>query len=172
LIDLATVLSKGQLEAAINEADKHELADPDELRSALDSMKRRPGVGVLRHLLDKATFTLTESELERLFLPIAHRAGLGRPRTQVRLHGFRADFLWSELKLIVETDGLRYHRTAAQQARDRERDQVLIAAGFTVLRFTHAQVRYEPRRIEDRLADVAERLSRQRRLLGDASTPR
>jgi very-short-patch-repair endonuclease len=172
LIDLATVLSKGQLEAAINEADKHDLADPDELRSALDAMKPRHGVGILRALLDKATFTLTESELERLFLPIAHRAGLGRPRTQVRLHGFRADFLWPELKLIVETDGLRYHRTPAQQARDRDRDQVLIAAGFTVLRFTHAQVRYEPQRIEARLADVAGRLSRQRWPPGAALTPR
>jgi very-short-patch-repair endonuclease len=35
---------------------------------------------------------------------------------------------------------------------------VLTAAGFTVLRFTHAQVRHAPRRIEDRLAAVAGRL--------------
>ena len=45
---------------------------------------------------------------------------------------------------MVETDSLRYHRTPAQQARDRERDQAHTAAGRTPLRFTHAQVRYEP----------------------------
>jgi len=46
-----------------------------------------------------------------------------------------------ELGLVVETDGLRYHRTPAQQARDRRRDQLHTAAGLTTLRFTHAQVR-------------------------------
>jgi very-short-patch-repair endonuclease len=161
LIDLAAILSSGPLEAAINEADKRNLTDPDELRSALDATKRRPGVGVLRALLDAAAFTRTESELERLFVPIARRAGLGKPRTQVWLHGFRVDFLWPELELVVETDGLRYHRTPAQQARDRDRDQILTAAGFTVLRFTHAQVRFETRKVEERLAETGRRLSRQ-----------
>ena len=37
----------------------------------------------------------------------------------------------------------RYHRTAAQQTRDRLRDQAHSAAGLTPLRFTHAQVAYE-----------------------------
>jgi very-short-patch-repair endonuclease len=60
------------------------------------------------------------------------------------VNGFRVDFLWPELGLVVETDGLRYHQTAAQQSKDRERDQALTTAGFTVLRFTHAQVRYQP----------------------------
>ena len=46
------------------------------------------------------------------------RAGLPKPLTQQWLHGFRVDFYWPELGLVVETDGLRYHRTAAQQARD------------------------------------------------------
>ena len=30
---------------------------------------RRPGLGVLRKALDRPTFTLTDSELERRFLP-------------------------------------------------------------------------------------------------------
>ncbi len=34
-------------------------------------------------------------------------------------------------------DGLRYHRTPAQQAADRRRDQAHAAAGLTPLRFTH-----------------------------------
>lgn len=59
---------------------------------------------------------------------------------------------------MVETDGLRYHRTASTQAQDRIRDQTLIANGLTPLRFTHAQVRYEPRRVIATLAATANRL--------------
>jgi very-short-patch-repair endonuclease len=52
----------------------------------------------------------------------------------------------------VETDGLRYHRTPAQQAADRRRDQAHVAAGLTQLRFTHGQVRYEPAYVKGMLA--------------------
>jgi very-short-patch-repair endonuclease len=68
--------------------------------------------------------------------------------------------------LIVETDGLRYHRTPAQQAKDRIRDQVHAAAGFTPLRFTRAQVRFEPRLVEATLFAVARRLRAMRRVPG------
>jgi very-short-patch-repair endonuclease len=62
--------------------------------------------------------------------------------------------------LVVETDGLRYHRTPIQQGRDRERDQVHAAAGLTSLRFTHAQVKSEPGRVTATLVAVARRLQR------------
>jgi very-short-patch-repair endonuclease len=60
----------------------------------------------------------------------------------------------------VETDGLRYHRTAAQQAKDRLRDQALVAAGLTVLRFTHAQVVFEPSRTVETLRAVLKSISK------------
>ena len=66
---------------------------------------------------------LTDSALERLFLPVASAAGLPHPETGVWLNGFKVDFHWPALGLVVETDGLRYHRTASQQAADRRRDQ-------------------------------------------------
>jgi very-short-patch-repair endonuclease len=53
-------------------------------------------------------------------------------------------FYSPELGLVVETDGLRYHRTPAQQTRDPLRDQAHTAAGLTVLRFAHGQVWFEP----------------------------
>jgi very-short-patch-repair endonuclease len=72
------------------------------------------------------------------------------------VNGFRVDFLWPELGLIVETDGLRYHRTPSQQGKDRMRDQTLVAAGFTVLRFTHAQVTFDPDHVLMTLRSVGE----------------
>ena len=158
LIDIAARLEREQLEAAINEADKQRLTTPDDLRAALDGLVPRPGMKALRETLDRRTFTLTDSQLERLLLPLACQAGLSRPETRSRVHGFRVDFYWPDLRLVVETDGLRYHRTPAQQARDRVRDQTLTAAGLTVLRFTHAQVKFEPERLIAVLAEVASRL--------------
>ena len=55
---------------------------------------------------------------------------------------------------MVETDGLRYHRTPAQQARDAVRDQIQTAAGLTSLRFTRAQVRYDAAHVERILTAV------------------
>jgi very-short-patch-repair endonuclease len=158
LIDIAACLSRDQLEAAVNEADKRGLTDPEELRAALDEVGRRPGIRPLRQLLDRRTFTLTDSELERRFLPLVHEAGLPAPETRRYVNGFRVDFYWPALGLVVETDGLRYHRTATQQARDRIRDQAHAVAGLTPLRFTHAQVAFESRHVRATLSAVAGRL--------------
>lgn len=158
LLDLARRLGREQLEAAINAADKYDLTDPEALRAALDEYPWRPGVAALRNVMDRRTFTLTESQLERAFLPIVRKAGLPLPETGRQLNGFEVDFYWPALALVVETDGLRYHRTPAQQSRDRMRDQAHVAAGLTALRFTHAQVRYEARYVEVTLAKVARRL--------------
>jgi very-short-patch-repair endonuclease len=157
LIDLAQIVTGKRLEAAINAADKRDLVDPETLRSALDRYAGRRGVRLLRQILDRSTFALTDSQLEREFLPIARSAGLGQPRTGAHLNGFKVDFFWPELGLVVETDGLRYHRTPAAQARDRLRDQAHAAAGLTTLRFTHAQVCYEPDHVRRTLATVARR---------------
>jgi very-short-patch-repair endonuclease len=140
LIDLAASIDGRQLEAAINEADKKDLIDPDTLRAALVAAVPRPGTRQLRACLDETAFTLTDSELERGFMRLAKQAGLPKPRTRARVNGYRVDFYWPDMKLVVETDGLRYHRTPAQQAKDRVRDQTHTAAGLTTLRFTHAQV--------------------------------
>jgi very-short-patch-repair endonuclease len=158
LIDLANRLDPGPLERAVNEADRLDLIDPIALRASLDGYAGWRGVARLRELLDRRTFRLTDSELERLFLPLAAQSRLPPPLTRRFVNGFRVDFLWPELRLVVETDGLRYHRTPAQQARDLVRDQAHLAAGFTPLRFTHAQVRYEPAHVRTTLRAVAGRL--------------
>jgi very-short-patch-repair endonuclease len=155
LLDLATRLGRDSLEGAVNEADKLDLVDPEALREALQHRPGEPGVAVLRRTLDRRTYTMTDTELERRFLPIARRVGLDKPFTQRWVNGFQVDFWWPDRGLVVETDGLRYHRTPAEQARDRVKDQIHLAAGLIPLRFTRAQVRYEPAFVEKILRDVA-----------------
>jgi len=158
LVDLASSLPDKELEAAVNEVDRRGLADPEEVRSALDSHPRRTGIGRLRRLLDRETFLLTDSELERRFLRIVRKAALPLPETQVDLNGHRVDFYWRGVGLVVETDGLRYHRTPLRQAADQRRDHAHVSAGHTTLRFTHSQVRYQPDYVQRILTAGFERL--------------
>jgi very-short-patch-repair endonuclease len=157
LIDLAAVLSPAAVESAVNAADKLDMVDPETLRAEIEARSRVRGLPALRRLLDRRTFRLTDSDLERRFLRLVAKAGLPTPDTGVHLNGFKVDFHWPELGLIAETDGLRYHRTPSQQARDRRRDQAHLAAGLTTVRFTHDQVAHEPEHVTATLAALAAR---------------
>jgi predicted transcriptional regulator of viral defense system len=159
LVDMAPRLDRRGVERLINEADKYDLVHPPELRRALDERSGELGVACLREILDRRTFRLTKEELERRFLPLASKAGLPVPLTGQWVNEFEVDFYWPDLGLVVETDGLRYHRTPAEQARDRLRDQAHTAAGLTQLRFTHEQVRYEPEYVRKILAQTASRFA-------------
>jgi very-short-patch-repair endonuclease len=130
----------------------------------LQALPRRPGLAVLRGSLDRNTFTTTDSVLERRFLALVRESGLPMPLTQQRVNGYRVDFYWPELGLVVETDGLRYHRTPAQQAVDHRRDHAHAAAGLERLRFPRAHIRYEPSRVIETLSRVIQRLGASRRL--------
>ena len=125
---------------------------------ALDDYAGEPGVKPLRLLLDRHTFRLSDSDLEIYFRPIAKDAGLPPPLTKQWVNGFEVDFYWPDLGLVVETDGWRYHRTPATQARDALRDQTHTAAGLTPLRFSHYQVKYEPTHVCRILAKTARKL--------------
>ncbi|HEX4464144.1 MAG TPA: DUF559 domain-containing protein, partial [Solirubrobacterales bacterium] len=158
LIDRAAGLDRRGIEREVSEADKLGLTTPPKLRGALHRYRGQRGVARLREALDRRTFRLTDSELERYFLPIVRDVGLPLPRTRQYVNGFRVDFFWPDLKFVVETDGLTYHRTPAQQAEDLVRDQTHIAAGCTPLRFTHEQVRYEPDYVRRTLIAVTAQL--------------
>jgi very-short-patch-repair endonuclease len=171
ILDIATELSDKQLERAINEADKLDLIDPETLRAAIEPFEGQPGIRHLRRILDRDSFRLSDSHLEVLFRAIVVGAGLPHPLTKQWVNGFEVDFYWPELGLVVETDGLRYHRTASTQSRDALRDQTHTAAGLTTLRFTHRQVKHEPARVHAVLVKTARNL-RYAALPGGCASPR
>jgi hypothetical protein len=157
-LDLTTVAGPKTIERAINEADKLDVIDADALRRALDDHPGQPGVRPLRRILDKHTFRLSDDELELLFRPIASAADLPTPLTKQRLNKFEVDFFWPSLGLVVETDGWRYHRTPSALTRDALRFQRHTAAGLTPIRFSHYQVKYEPRHVRQILEETAANL--------------
>jgi hypothetical protein len=158
MLDLATELGARRLERAVNEADKLGVIAAHDLRDALVERPGEPGVRLLRALLDRDTFLLSDEELERRFRPLARSAGLPQPLTKHWVNGFEVDFYWPDLGLVVETDGLRYHRTPSAQSRDARRDQTHTASGLTTLRFSHWQVKHEPARVHGVLAATASHL--------------
>ncbi|HEX5762358.1 MAG TPA: DUF559 domain-containing protein [Solirubrobacterales bacterium] len=155
LVDLATELDAVAVERAVNEADKRDLVDPETLRVRLNEYGGQPGAPRLRRVLDKRTFRLSDSDLEIFFRPIAAAAGLPPPRTKESVNGWEVDFYWPDLGLVIETDGLRYHRTASSQTRDARRSRAHALAGMTPLRFTHYEIRYEPKRVRAELNRAA-----------------
>lgn len=154
LIDLATELKPMRLERAVNQADVHDLVDPETLRTALDNHVGEPGVKKLRVMLDRHTFRLSDSDLEILFRPLARAAAFPSPLSKHWVLGYEVDFFFSDHGLIVEADGLRYHRTPAQQARMVKRDQKHTSHGYRVLRFTHWQIAYAPTEVTDVLCRI------------------
>jgi len=51
-----------------------------------------------------------------------------------------ADLSWPEVRLCVQLDGWRYHRSREAFVRDRARDRALDRLGWTVLRYTWQDV--------------------------------
>ena len=86
--------------------------------------------------------------------PLALAAHFPVPLTKHWVLGYETDFFFPDHDLVVETDGLRYHRTPAQQARAAKRDQTHTASGLRVLRFTHWQIAYAA----DEVTDVLRRI--------------
>ena len=88
------------------------------------------------------------SELEARLLSLIAAARLPAPRCNERVvadgAAFVVDFFWPERRLVVETDGERFHSHPSAFESDRLRDRALQLAGYRVVRFTYRQVEREP----------------------------
>lgn len=86
----------------------------------------------------------TRSELEFQFLQLCRRNRIPAPEVNVRIGSLLVDFLWPDRRLVVETDGYRYHRGRFAFENDRAQDLELRALGYDVLRLTYRQVTDSP----------------------------
>ncbi len=104
----------------------------------------------MRRLLDErgSAFVAPESELERRVLAVLAGAGLPAPRRQLWAGGShvvgRVDFAYQEAGLVIEADSRRHHMSKLDFENDRRRDNLLMAAGWRVLRATWQQVTDRP----------------------------
>ncbi len=152
LVDLAPMLTLGQLQSTLGEADRKGLLDVSAVERALARTKSRHGQGHRRltAALDahrQAGAVLARSELEERFLDLVLNAGLPRPRLNARAADFEVDALWPAEQVVVELDGWAHHKERAAAARDRDKTNRLQVAGYVVLRFLHGDVVARPHEV-------------------------
>jgi len=125
------------------------------IRSLIE-VRRRVGEhgrnGVVR--LDQAVdglptgATVTESGPETRLLRALLEGGLPRPVAQheVRAGGrnYRLDLAYVDSRLAIEYDGAEVHTRVDNFVGDRRRQNDLVGAGWTILRFTHVDLRDRP----------------------------
>ncbi|MGH9179542.1 MAG: endonuclease domain-containing protein [Acidimicrobiales bacterium] len=121
-----------------------------EAELARRSRRGRPGVVLLRRCLAArldqrggGPTSVLESAMDRLL----RRHCLPLPERQYRLPGtpYRLDYAWPAARLVVEVDGYASHSGLDAFRADRARQNALVLAGWTVLRFTWADVHRRPR---------------------------
>jgi hypothetical protein len=158
LVDLAAVAPQQTLRKALEEAERSHRLDVRAIEESLKRTRGRNGPGherircALRELA-RTGATVTRSELEDRFLALLDAHGLPRPSANAWTEAMEVDAVWPEARLAVELDGWDAHRTRDAFQRDRTRSNDLQAAGWTILRFTHADVMHRP-------AETAARIGR------------
>ena len=146
LLDLAGVLGEAPLRRASRQSQFLKLTTLGSLVATL----RGPGPTRGRAAFARVIATgaaPTRSELEDAVLDMLLRGGFTHPLVNAPLHlaGRRIvpDFLWPEQLLVIEADGA-HHDDPFEVVADRERQAILEAHGYIVLRVTWAQVIARP----------------------------
>jgi len=127
------------------------LCRPDELQRALDRAPSGRGAARCRRVLAIAD-PRVDSPMESVTRWLLHEAGLPRPALQYQVRDDRGrqigfgDMAWPENKVLVEFDG-NVHRERRVFVDDLRRQNRLVLEGWTVLRFTSADVLGRPQEV-------------------------
>jgi hypothetical protein len=152
LVDLAGMVGHPTLKKTVGRAAIRRKLDLDALDLAIHNAKRRRGLRALELTLlpyrsKDGKVPNVRSDFETLVLPDLLDLGHPRPDCNVRLEVERerllVDFFWEKQRVVVETDGRKTHETPDAFQADRRRDQLLVSAGYRVLRVTWLQIHGE-----------------------------
>ncbi len=148
VLDLLATLPFGQASRLADRAVQRGWLGVDDCERRLRSQPGRPGNGQLRRLA--ASFgDGAAADSERLLHRLLRSAGIT---------GWSANYeVWSRGELVavidvalpgrriaIEVDGMAYHVDVDRFRRDRSRQNALVALGWTVLRFTWADLTERP----------------------------
>lgn len=96
----------------------------------------------------------TRSDLELDFLAFLRQHSIAPPEVNVKVGRWTVDFLWRSQRVAVETDFFAYHQGSIAFEDDHQRELDLRRSGYTVRRYTGAQVRDHPAAVIADLRDV------------------
>ena len=150
LVDTMCVLPERQAMVLLDEALQRHWISVNRLEGIIERRRGRGrhGIRTLEKLHQRIK-SGSRSEAERRMLPLLRRVPGVRWRANypILLNGqviAEADFAAPELKLCIEIDGRAYHSDRAAFENDRTRQNALVLAGWTVLRFTWEQITKHP----------------------------
>jgi very-short-patch-repair endonuclease len=150
LLDLSAVVQRDELRSALRQAEQLRLTDPLWLGDLIERYPRKPGVPILRAVVEEARrgMNVVRSEFEERFQAFLFKAGLPGPKTNVLIEDLEVDCAWPRERLIVELDGRSVHGVTDAFEHDRARDRRLEAAGWRVVRITWRQLHDTPGEVE------------------------
>ncbi len=153
IVDLGLVLPEWSVSAALGRGVSTRLLtikQAKDLRVVL-GRRGRTGTGIAGEVIERRLLTGggDESELEARLHRLVTRYDLPRPALQFEVwHAgrfvARIDAAYPRIRLAIEVDGFEHHSSPEAFQRDRTRQNRLIALGWTVLRFTWADVVQHP----------------------------
>lgn len=117
---------------------------------SLDALRRIPWRTHTAVACADAASGLSDSGLETLFVVRLARWDV-TIRQQIVIAGRRVDLLVGD-RLVVQIDGFAHHSSSTQRTKDVQLDAELTLRGYTVLRFTYAQVIHDWNAVERTLA--------------------
>ncbi len=117
-----------------------------ELDDALAALAWCPGTAVRREVVASCrdAWSFAERVVQGIFLDSGIEGWVANPPIRVSGRLLHPDLLFPEQRLIVEIDGYETHAHHDAFVRDRERQNLLVLAGFRVLRFTWEHVTNRP----------------------------
>lgn len=166
--DIAPRHAAQQLEQIVMDAVRRDLVTADQLTLLVDRLGRtRAGSKKLRRIIERLhpDSTRLRSHLEVAAYPVISATRLPGLRIGFRIldaNGrvlVEVDFAYPDVKLAIEIDGLRWHSTRQQKESDDRRQNQLVEMGWTVLRFSLADIRDRPESVVARIVAVHRRLS-------------
>jgi very-short-patch-repair endonuclease len=167
IVDCAGGLDAPDVAGLIEQAAVEGLLDVAAIDRVLDGPRRRGSKQLLRAVAPWRRYKRgikLRSRMEAKLLPLLSEAALPVPETNVRLRvagkSYEVDFLWRRQKLIVETDGGRFHDNPAAGARDSARNRALAGAGYRLPRLGWEDLRDRP---EETMRQIARLLRAPRR---------
>src|SRR4029077_17459903 len=138
---LAGILTRRQLERALNEAEVRRLTDRLSIPDLIRRHPRSRGAATLRELLAaKAPGGITRNDFEEGFVAFLDAHGLPRPvfnaPLAVRGRVFEVDCLWRDLRRAIELDGREVRGAAAASKSNRKRERAPKPGGWRIARIT------------------------------------
>lgn len=148
MVDLGAVVSADVVETVLDRAEVARLHTVAAVEWELAAVARpgRRGSGTLRRVLDRRALldSPPDGMLEPRFARLLKHAGLAPAVFQFRVGRYEIDFAYPDLMLAIEVDGYGPHASRKAFQSDRYRQNVLVGRGWTVLRFTWADVVKRP----------------------------